>query len=163
MDEKVCGNAGHSLSNLRSVILAEWETLVRGVISSSRHESRMILLDHMPIILDQLLLLMKEGEVDEEELGKKHGYFRLTMTDFSLADVLTEYSLLREVLINYLYPLGDIQCAKLVHKYLDILLKHSVIEYMNTQIVHRSLSIESLGSEKQEILQNPVIPTSGLS
>ena len=161
MSSDACKAAGNSLSTLKNVIVAEWETLVRGVITSSRHESKMILLDHIPMIIDQLLLIMDKEEIDEKELGKKHGYFRLTMTDFSLADVMTEYSLLREVLIGYLYPLGDIKCAKLVHKYIDILLKHSTVEYVNSQIIHRSLTIEPLGSEKQEILKNPVIPTAG--
>lgn len=160
MSYDACSAAGHSLSTLKNVIVTEWETLVRQVITSSRHESRMILLDHVPLILDQLLLIMDKEEIDEAELGKKHGYFRLTMTDFSIADVLTEYSLLREVLIGYLYPLGDIKCAKLVHKYIDILLKHSIVEYVTSQVVHRSLSVEPLGSEKQEMLKNPVIPIS---
>lgn len=151
--------AEQSLSVLKNVILSEWETLVRNVISASTHESKLILLDHMPKILDQLILILEEGKVDEAEFGKSHGFYRLTMTDFSLSDVMTEYSLLREVLIGYLYPLGDIQCAKLVHKFLDILQKHSVVEYVNGQIIHRSISLTPLDNEAKEIVENPIIPT----
>lgn len=159
MEESFCSDAGHSLSTLKKVILLEWEGLVRNVISASHHESTLILLDHIPEILEQLEIILKEGKVDEVELGKHHGYYRSTMTDFSLGDILTEYSLLREVLIDYLYPIGDIDCVKLIHKFLDILSKHSAVEFVNTQIFHRSLTIEPLGSEAQEIHENPVIPT----
>ncbi len=159
MKEQFCVDAGHSLCTLKNVILLEWENLVRNVISSSQHESTLILLDHMPKILDQLEKILKEEYVDEAELGKNHGYYRSTMTDFSLADIMTEYSLLREVLIEYLYPMGDMRCAKLIHKFVDILLKHSAIEFINSQIMHRSLTVEPLGNEAHEIKANPVIPT----
>ncbi len=159
MENSFCIEAGNSLSTLKNVILLEWENNVRNVISSSQHESTLILMDHMPKILDQLETLLKAGKVDESELGKNHGYYRSTMTDFSVADIMTEYSLLREVLIRYLYPLGSLECAKLIHKFIDILLKHSAIEFINGQIMHRSLTVESLGSESQEIQDNPIIPT----
>ncbi len=159
MEEYFCVEAGNSLATLKKVILLEWEVHVRNVISSSQHESTLILIDHMPKILDQLENLLRAGNVDESELGKNHGYYRSTMTDFSVADIITEYSLLREVLIEYLYPIGDVKCAKLIHKFIDILLKHSAIEFINSQIMHRSLTVESLGNEAHEIHNNPIIPT----
>jgi hypothetical protein len=159
MNGSYCFEAGKSLSTLRNVILMEWEMLVRNVIASSQHESTLILLDHIPKIIEQLEGILKAGVVDEVELGKNHGYYRSTMTDFSLTDIITEYSLLREVLVEYLYPMGDVRCAKLIHKFVDILLKHSAIEFVNSQIMHRSLTIESLGSETNEIHSNPIIPT----
>lgn len=152
-----CYETGHSLSVLKNVILHEWEMLVREVISSSQHESSIILQDHIPEILDQLEQILKEGKIDEKELGKHHGYYRSTLTRFSVGDLLTEYSLLREVLVVYLYPMGDLGCARLIHKYIDILSKHSTIEFINDQLLHRSLTIEELGDEVREIVENPVI------
>ena len=155
-----CYETGHSLSILKNVILHEWEMLVREVISSSQHESSIILQDHIPEILDQLEKILKEGKLDERELGKHHGYYRSTLTKFSVSDLLTEYSLLREVLVIYLYPMGDLGCSKLIHKFLDILSKHSTIEFINDQLLHRSLTIEQMGDEVKEISSNPVIPIS---
>lgn len=155
-----CYETGHSLSILKNVILHEWEMLVRDVVSSSQHESSIILQDHIPEILDQLELILKEGVVDEIELGKHHGYYRSTLTNFSVSDLLTEYSLLREVILTYLYPMGDVGCSKLIHKYIDILAKHSVVEFINDQLLHRSLTIEQLGNESKEIVSNPLIPAS---
>ncbi|MES2527420.1 MAG: hypothetical protein V4598_10040 [Bdellovibrionota bacterium] len=154
-----CHETGISLDKLKGVILVEWETLLRKVIASSEHESTVILMDHIPEILSQLESILKKGHVDEIELGKHHGYFRSLMTNYSLSDVLTEYSLLREVLIHNLYPMGDMGCSKLIHKFIDILTKHSVIEYLNTQTVHQALSNSLIGNEIQELKDNPVIPT----
>ncbi len=159
MKASYCIETGTSLDKLKGVILVEWETLLRKVIASSEHESTVILMDHIPEILSQLESILKEGQVDEIELGKHHGYFRSMMTNYSLSDVLTEYSLLREVLIHNLYPMGDMGCSKLIHKFIDILTKHSVIEYLSTRSVHQSLAASALGSEIQELRSNPVIPT----
>ncbi len=152
-----CTQTGESLSILKNVILDQWERLVREVISSSKHESSVILQDHIPHLLGQLELILKSGVIDEVELGKSHGYYRSTLTDFSVADIMTEYSLLRETLIAYLYPMGDMDCSKLIHKFVDILAKHAVVEFMNDQITHRSLSYEPIGSEVKELIDNPVI------
>lgn len=154
-----CLETGQSLSTLKNVILMEWETLVREVVSASKHESSVILQDHIPDMLDQLANILKTGKVDEIEIGKSHGYYRSTLTDFSVADLLTEYSLLREILITYLYPMSEQRCAKLIHKFIDILTKHAVVEFINDQILHRTLPSDQLGNEVKEIHDNPVIPT----
>lgn len=154
---EVFSETGHSLFILRNVILHEWEVLVREVIKSAKHSSSIILHDHIPEILDQLEAILRDERIDEAELGKSHGYFRATLTNFSMADLLTEYSLLREVLLTYLYPMGSMECAKVIHKYIDIISKYSVIEYLNGQITHRTLSLEASGDESTELERNPVM------
>jgi hypothetical protein len=156
--EETCYETGHSLSVLKNVILHEWEQLVREVIASSRHESSIILQDHVPKLLDQLIDILKENKIDEVEVGKSHGYFRSTMTNFSIADLMTEYSLLREILVTYLYPFGNLECAMIIHKFIDILAKHSVVEFTNDSILHRVVPINSIGNEVQELKNNPVLP-----
>lgn len=158
-DPNACSATGNSLSTLKKVIILEWENLVREVVASSRHEPSIILQDHVPELLDQLTNILQTGKVDEIEIGKSHGYYRSTLTDFSVADLFTEYSLLREILITYLYPMGDLNCAKVIHKFIDILTKHAVVEFINDQLIHRSLPADQLGNEVHEIKSNPVIPT----
>lgn len=154
-----CFDTGQSLDTLKNVIILEWENLVREVVTASRHEPSIILQDHIPELLDQLANILKTGKVDEIEIGKCHGYYRSTLTDFSVADLLTEYSLLREILITYLYPMGDIGCAKVIHKFVDILTKFAVVEFINDQLLHRTLPTDQLGNEVKEIKNNPIIPT----
>ncbi len=152
-----CLETGDSLFKLKKVILLHWEELVREVITSSKHEPSIILLDHIPDLLDQLINILRDGEINEIELGKSHGFQRAMLTRFSVADLLTEFSLLRETLIDYLYPMGDKQCAKIIHKFIDILSKHSTIEFINDMSMKQSLHRQKLGSEVKEIKDNPVI------
>jgi hypothetical protein len=159
MNESPHYQTGQSLETLKRVILVEWETLMRKVIASSQHETTIILMDHIPEILDQLISILKEGTVDEKELGRNHGYYRWLMSNYSLADVMTEFSLLREVLIHNLYPMGGVESAKVIHKFLDILAKHSVIEYLNNKGVQSPNRPQPLGHEFKEIKGNPIIPT----
>ncbi len=152
-----CIETGESLSKLKKVILSHWEEQVRKVITNSKHEPSIILSDHIPELLDQLICILRDGEINEIELGKSHGFQRAMLTRYSVADLLTEFSLLRETLIDYLYPMGDQQCAKIVHKFIDILSKHSTIEFINDMLMKQSFNRQQLGSEVNEIKNNPII------
>lgn len=154
-----CIETGETLFKLKKVILSHWEDLVREVILSSKHEPSIILLDHVPDLIDQLISILRSGEVQEMEFGKSHGFQRAMLTNYSVADLLTEFSLLRETLIVYLYPMGSMDCAKLVHKYIDILSKHSTIEFIHDISMKKSLYRQELGSEAKEIINNPIIET----
>lgn len=154
-----CAQTGKSIKVLRDVIIDHWENLVREVIGNSRHESSIILKDHIPELLDQLVNILINGKMDEIEVGKAHGFHRAVLTKYAFEDLLTEYSLLRETLIDYSYPMGDINCSKLIHKYLDILLKHSSIEFLSEESIRITSSLPKAGSERTEIIQNPVIDT----
>ncbi len=145
---------GVSLSTLKKVILHQWERMVREVISSSRHEQSIILNDHIPELLEQLIDILRSGTVDENELGKSHGFHRAVLTRFSLSDLLTEFSLLRETLMDFLYPIGDVRCAKLVHKYIDILCKYSVIEFAKDRMIKDRLEVRDAGNETREIIES---------
>lgn len=152
-----CLETGESLYTLQKVILSHWEDLVREVIANAKHEPSIILMDHIPDLIEQLISILREGEVHEMEFGKSHGFQRAMLTNYSVADLLTEFSLLRETLIDYLYPMGDKDCAKLVHKFIDILSKHSTIEFINDMSMKQSLHRQELGSESREMKNNPVI------
>lgn len=154
-----CHETGEALFKLRKVVLSHWEDLVREVITNSKHQPSIILRNHIPDLIDQLINILRQGEVDENELGKSHGFQRAMLTNYSVADLITEFSLLRETLIDYLYPMGNINCAKLVHKFIDILCKHSTIEFFNDVSMKQSLRRQELGSEVREIKANPIIET----
>lgn len=145
-----CQDVGESLSRLKKVILDHWESAVRSSINHSEQEHSIIIRDHLSDILDNLILYLTKGELDEMELGKAHGNHRAILTKFTVQDILKEYSLLRETLITYLYPMGEIGCAKLVHKYIDIIAKNSVTEFLSETYVKR-VSKDSRGSEVEEL------------
>lgn len=157
MKEKLCHEIGCSLQLLKEVILDHWEQLVRDSIAKAVHQDAIILKDHMPEIIDQLIYILKEKSLDELEVGKSHGFHRLVLTNFSIQDVLKEFSLFRETIIDYLYPMGAIDCSKLVHKYIDIVQKNSISEFLNDLPIASRVDKNHFGSELQELESNPVI------
>lgn len=157
MEEKLCHDIGSSLELLKDVILDHWEGLVKESITKAADQDTIILKDHMPEIIDQLIYILKEKSMEELELGKSHGFHRLILTNFSIQDILKEFSLFRETIIDYLYPMGAIDCSKLVHKYIDIVQKNSIAEFLNDLPIASRVEKNYYGSELQELKSNPVI------
>lgn len=156
-----CREVGQTLELLKEVVLDHWEKLVRDSIEKTLHQDSVILKDHFSDILDNLVKILRDNVMDEVELGKAHGFHRVILTNFTIQDILKEYSLLRETLIDYLYPMGEIECSKLVHKYLDIVLKNSIAEFLNDLPLVSRVEKNHLGEEIKEIVTNPVISSVG--
>ncbi len=121
------------IATLDKIILSQWEHTVRHRLDENKKESVIILLDHMPEILENLSKALKRGTRDDIELARAHGFQRAVLTQFTLADILNEFSALRETLISYLYPMGDTEVVKYVHRYIDSLVKNSVLEFIQHQ------------------------------
>ena len=156
-----CHEVGNSLTKLKHAILLEWEKRVRNSIDELKHETSIILQDHIPDVIEQLARLLTSESMDNEELGKAHGFRRAALTKASLNDILQEYSLLRETLIDYLYPMGNIVCAKIVHKYIDILCKYSMVEFITYIGSIRTEAKEVHGeSKKLDSVDKDVLVTS---
>jgi hypothetical protein len=119
------------IESLHPLILSEWEKSVRANLANKKKESFIILIDHMPDILKGLVDTLKSGVKDDMELAKAHGFQRAILTHFNVADVLNEFSLLRETLVFYLYPIGNLECVCFLHWYIDSLTKNSVLEFIN--------------------------------
>lgn len=120
---------------LDKVILSQWEKLVRDSLDFRKKESHIILQDHMPEILKNLALALKRGLRDDMQLARAHGFQRAILTKYTIDDLMMEYAIFRETLIIYLYPIGDLECVKFMHWYLDCLSRHSVLEFLRFQKV----------------------------
>lgn len=140
-------------------ILIYWELLVREAIDKAQHESSIILQNQIPDIIDQLILILERSEVSDEELGRSHGTQRLILTDYTVDDLQTEFSLLREAIIQYLYPFGDLRLSLLFHKYLDIIYKHSINEFFNDYIQTGRIKKDRhvIGSENNDLIKSTII------
>ncbi len=120
------------IESLSPLILSEWQKNVLTNLEKRKKETFIILLDHMPEILNSLVDSLKQGSRDDIELAKAHGFQRAVLTQFDITDILNEFSLLRETLISYLYPIGSLEGACYLHWYIDSLSKNSVLEFINT-------------------------------
>lgn len=129
-NEKKCKEISQTLAKLKEVILDHWENQVRKNISDTFHADHILLKDHFSELLDQLIVSLERNELSEIDYARAHGFQRAIMTNYSFPDVLREYSILRMCLIDYLYPMGDIECSKFVHAFLDKAALYSISEFL---------------------------------
>lgn len=125
-------NCISSITTLGTVIITSWEIKLRQYLGPDHQESELILIDHIPEILLNLKLHLegKNGDGDALDIGKAHGFQRALLTNFNLVDLMKEYSILREVLIFNLYPIGNMKGATKLHRFLDDLLIHAAEEFI---------------------------------
>lgn len=129
------------LESLDKLILSMWEQSVRDNLEHDKKESKVILLNHMPEILKSLSHTLRSGIRNDMELARAHGFQRAILTKYTIDDILSEYAIFRETLITYVYPIGDLECVKFVHWYIDCLAKHSVLEFIqHLELTGRTIS-----------------------
>jgi signal transduction histidine kinase len=99
--------AGDRLLASRDRILALWEERVRKEIPSAAAEEHPILINTLPAILRQIAEALspqhpRRTATEGSSVAEEHGGERVRMTKFRLEDVISEYMILRQVLIGVL-------------------------------------------------------------
>lgn len=97
--------AAARLRRLKDEILRQWVTRVRGEVPAAEGESRSVILDHIPNLLDQLAQFFEFTPGSESEppaAAQDHADQRAALTDYSLDQVVHEYHLLRRVVMDVL-------------------------------------------------------------
>lgn len=91
------------LSHAKEKVLLRWEELSLAKISEAQKLSRTAIRDHIPQVFTALCAVLKTGVLKiPEELSKTHGRQRSWSTDYSLAEVMSEYSILKNVIFDEL-------------------------------------------------------------
>lgn len=142
------------LTEHRSSIINEWEKKVRLTIPSAKHQSTPTIVHHLPYMLENLTDLFKDDGISVSQkisdityFNRIHGEQRATQTNFSLEEVLKEFSLLRETIIEHLYPLItlELDSAKVIHQYVDQSIANTVLEFerlQNNKIIQQKNDLE---------------------
>ena len=92
------------LRRLKPVILRRWESAARATLPSARGETRLILLDSLPMFLDEMAQALTHGSGGDEQRDapREHAEQRAALTDYSLNEVITEYGLLQSAILDAL-------------------------------------------------------------
>lgn len=111
---------------LKAEILQEWETQSRRKVEAAKTQSRLALRDSLPEFLDQLAITLesdnpKEEAVANAEVAREHGEDRAQQPEYNLEEVIFEYHILREVIIQKIAGKGeaDPDSLRLIHKFID--------------------------------------------
>src|SRR3982751_3688522 len=97
--------AGDRLLASRDRILALWEQRVRKEIATAATEEHPILIDTFPAILRQIAEALspehpRRTATEGSSVSEEYGGERVRMTRFRLEDVIHEYALLRQGLVQ---------------------------------------------------------------
>lgn len=147
------------LRDNKEEIINLWKERIKKVLDVANDQSALILIDHLPQIISNLSdILESEGQdvVDTDdlrkknELGKAHGRQRAQQTNYSLEEVLTEYIVLRSVIIEKLFSTDDkdLEATQIVHKYIDEGIQNAVLEFVKIQNTQIESGITDLKKEK---------------
>lgn len=95
------------LHGIKEKILSAWEHRVRGDISSSAEQTTPVLRNMLPELLDNLVANLAMSAMDSDfdvagDIGLKHGQQRAAILNYSVAQVLLEYRILRQVIFEIL-------------------------------------------------------------
>jgi signal transduction histidine kinase len=97
-----------------------WEVRARNEVSASLHQDSLVLQDSLPLYLNQLVnelstqverkpAKIRATQAETTRIGKLHGHERAGYADYSIAQLIFEYHILRQVIFQVLEeeaPLG---------------------------------------------------------
>jgi signal transduction histidine kinase len=100
-------NAAERLLTNRERILSLWEQRLRDTVAAAAREVSLILVNTLPAVLDQLAEALSAAHprrtaTDGTTVSQEHGGERVRLTHFRLEDLIAEYKILRQVLVEVL-------------------------------------------------------------
>jgi PAS domain S-box-containing protein len=116
-------------------ILRQWEARVRAVVPAARHESRPVLLNSIPEFLQELVKSLAGPETPDpapRRAPREHARQRAEHPEYSLEEVIREYSLLRGTIIEMLWPIEHAD-LKIILEILDGAVAESTTQYVALQ------------------------------
>jgi signal transduction histidine kinase len=106
-------DAGDRLRANKARVLTLWEARLREQVAAAGKEPRLILVDTLPALLDQLIEAFsphhsRRMATQGSTVASEHGGERVRLTHFRLEDLITEYKILRQVLFEVLEEEGSL-------------------------------------------------------
>ena len=100
-------NAADRLLANKERVLTLWEERLRKTVAAAGREPSLILINTLPAVLDQLAQALspehpRRTATEGSTAGQEHGGERVRLTHFRLEDLIAEYKILRQVLVEVL-------------------------------------------------------------
>jgi len=128
------------LAEQTAVILDRWEARVREQLPASRSQTPPFLRDHLPVFLLQLADALsprtpREDACEASDVCQQHARERARLPEYSLDQVVREYSLLRSTLLQVLEAKGPIplEQRETIHRSIDRAMEEASTEFARVQ------------------------------
>jgi signal transduction histidine kinase len=165
--------AAARLRRLKNEILRHWVARVRGEVPAAEGQSRAVILDHIPHLLDQLagsLEFASACETEAPAAAQGHADQRAALSDYSLDQVVYEYHLLRRVVMDVLEAESPLprEAQVAVHDGIDAAIQLATTQYVQLQqgeLRQRAQELAMANRAREEFLamlshemRNPLAP-----
>lgn len=124
----------------KTEIIDVWLERMKAIVDGAENHSNSVLIDHLPQVLENLADVFTQQSLQDEKtnealkkMSKGHGLQRATQTDFDLQQVLTEYSILRRVILEQINSAKFLtfETTQVLHHFIDKSNESAVLEYVN--------------------------------
>ncbi len=113
-------------------ILARWEYLSRQKLPAAADKSRTAILDHLPELFDALCEVLETKILEKpKEISKIHGRQRFSFGSYTLAQVIDEYALLKDVIFDEISAEGkaSFEEFRLIGRFFDAAMATASTEF----------------------------------
>lgn len=155
------GGAPAALVRHKERILELFRDRVQGELRRARREPGPMIIDTLPVFLTRLALALAPdtelGFASEfSNIAIQHGNERARLTHYLLADVVREYQILREVIVEELRDEAELQPAhwRMIHRSLDEAMAESASAFVQVHQDFRDLFVAALSHDFRGPLSN---------
>jgi signal transduction histidine kinase len=148
---------------LKERIVEEFSERVRASLPAAIRESRPQIVNTLPAFITRLALALTPGSgmsfaSQYSDIAMQHGNERAKLTDYSLAEVIREYQLLREIVVELLRGETALTTAEwdVVHRSIDEAMSEAAAAFVEVQSRFRELFTAALTHDFRGPLQNAI-------
>jgi signal transduction histidine kinase len=157
------GGSPAALIRKKEEIFTEYKRRLKERLPAARAETGPIIINTLPAFITRLALaLTPANEIDfaseYSNLALAHGNERAKLTNYSLADVICEYQILREILVETLRESANLAPKEwhIVHRSIDEAIAEAASAYVQVQQGFRDLFMAALSHDFRGPLSNAV-------
>jgi signal transduction histidine kinase len=157
------GGSPAALIRNKDAIFTEYKCRLKERLPAARIESGPIIINTLPAFITRLALaLSPDNEIDfaseYSNIALAHGNERAKLTNYSLADVIHEYQVLREILVDTLRESAHLTPGEwhVVHRSIDEAIAEAASAYVQVQQGFRDLFMAALSHDFRGPLSNAV-------
>jgi signal transduction histidine kinase len=142
----------HLFAN-KEKILKIWEQLSLAKLPEAQNLSRTAIRDHIPEVFTALCHILESGVFEKPlELSKTHGRQRSWSTDYSLAEVMGEYAILKNVIFDELSKTDiGMKDFRLIDRFFDSATSIATTEFVASRERELNNITDSLVTINQEL------------
>jgi signal transduction histidine kinase len=152
-------NAATRLAKLKGEIISVWESRSRGCVSATQGKDSLTVQNELTKFIDALVRDLSPdfpAQVEQEkEIAVLHAQQRSGLTKYTLPQVLKEYAVLREVLIEVLRRHGHLteEERKIIHAAVDAAIEIAGNEFANAEKASLKLALTRAEQSNRDLDQ----------